>query len=102
RIIARSPSDLQPVLDAIAESAVRLCAASDAVIERLGGDRFYHAAHARAHMKGLVGLPLPLTRRFPGGRAVLDRRPIILDDIHLVAAGEYPDPLAVLKLQKLP
>ncbi|MGH2375095.1 MAG: GAF domain-containing protein, partial [bacterium] len=81
RIIAQSPTELQPVLDAIATSAVRLCAASDAVIERLEGDRFYNAAHAGAQMKGLVGLPLPLTRRFPGGRAILDRKPVILDDI---------------------
>jgi GAF domain-containing protein len=74
RIIAASPTELQPVLDAIAASAVRLCEASDAVIERLEGDRFYNAAHAGALMKGLVGLPLPLTRQFPGGRAVLDRQ----------------------------
>ena len=69
RIIAQSPTELQPVLDAIAASALRLCAASDVVIERLEGDRFYNAAHAGAQMKGLVGLPLPLTRGFPGGRA---------------------------------
>ena len=43
RIIAQSPTELQPVPDAIAASAVRLCAASDAVIERLEGDRFYNA-----------------------------------------------------------
>ena len=48
RIIAQSPTELQPVLDAIAMSAVRLCAASDAVIERLEGTRFYNAAHAAA------------------------------------------------------
>jgi GAF domain-containing protein len=98
RIIAQSPTELQPVLDAIAASAVRLCAASDAVIERLEGNRFYNAAHAGAQMKGLVGLPLPLTRRFPGGRAILDRKRIILDDIQLVAESEYPDTLELLKL----
>jgi GAF domain-containing protein len=101
RIIAQSPTELQPVLDAIAASAVRLCEASDAVIERLEGDRFYNAAHAGAQMKGLVGLPLPLTRRFPGGRAVLDRQRVILDDIHLVAEREYPDTLELLKLNTI-
>src|ERR1700736_2418560 len=101
RIIAQSPTELQPVLDAIATSAVRLCAASDAVIERLEDDRFYNAAHAGAQMKGLVGLPLPLSRRFPGGRAVLDRKRVILDDIHLVAETEYPDTLELLKLNTI-
>jgi GAF domain-containing protein len=98
RIIAQSPTELRPVLDAIATSAVRLCAASDVVIERLEGDRFYNAAHAGTQMKGLVGHSLPLTRRFPGGRAVLDRRPVIIDDIMLVAESEYPDTLELLKL----
>ncbi len=101
RIIAQSPTELQPVLDAIATSAVRLCAASDAVIERLDGDRFYNAAHAGAQMKGLVGLPLPLSRRFPGGRAVLDQKRVILDDIHLVAETEYPETLELLKLNTI-
>jgi two-component system, NtrC family, sensor kinase len=101
RIIAQSPTELQPVLDVIAASAVRLCEASDAVIERLEGDRLYNAAHAGAQMKGLVGLPLPLTRRFPGGRAILDRKPIIIDDIQLVAESEYPDTLELLKLNTI-
>src|SRR5947207_6697858 len=52
-------------------------------------------------MKGLVGLPLPLTRRFPGGRAVLDRQRVILDDIHLVAHQESPDSLELLKLNTI-
>ena len=35
RIIASSPTDVQPVLDAVAESAARLCDATDAQIIRL-------------------------------------------------------------------
>jgi GAF domain-containing protein len=100
-IISRSPSNLQPVLDAIAGSARRLCAASDAVIERLEAGRFYNAAHSGTQMKGLVGLPLPLTRQFPGGRAVLDRKAVIIDDIGLVAESEYPDTLDLLKLNTI-
>ncbi len=34
RVIASSPTDLQPVLDAIAESAAQLCDANDALIDR--------------------------------------------------------------------
>jgi signal transduction histidine kinase len=101
RIIAQSPTELPPVLDAIAKSAMRLCEASDAVIERLENDRFYNAAHAGTQMKGLIGMPLPLTRRFPGGRAVLDRVPVIIDDIQLVAESEYPDTLELLKLNTI-
>ena len=45
RVIASSPTDLQPVLDTIAENAARLCAANDAVLRRLDGDRLWRSAH---------------------------------------------------------
>ncbi len=37
-VIASSPTDIQPVLDAVAENAARLCDASHAVIHRVDGD----------------------------------------------------------------
>ena len=37
-VIASSPTDIQPVLDVVAENAARLCDASDAVIFRVDGD----------------------------------------------------------------
>jgi two-component system NtrC family sensor kinase len=37
-VIASSPTDIQPVLDVVAENAARLCDASDAAIWRADGD----------------------------------------------------------------
>ena len=37
-VIASSPTDIQPVLDVVAENAARLCDANDAVILRVDGD----------------------------------------------------------------
>ena len=36
-VIASSPTDMQPVLDTVAEHAARLCDASDALILRVNG-----------------------------------------------------------------
>src|SRR5262249_5657501 len=37
-VIASSPTDIQPVLDVVAENAAKLCDATDAVIGRVDGD----------------------------------------------------------------
>ena len=44
-VIASSPTDIQPVLDAACESAVRLCAAEDASIRLVDGNCSDWAAH---------------------------------------------------------
>ncbi|HEV8264573.1 MAG TPA: GAF domain-containing protein, partial [Gemmatimonadales bacterium] len=44
-VISRSPTDVQPVLDAVAESAARLCGAVDALLLRVDGDVIRRVAH---------------------------------------------------------
>jgi DNA repair ATPase RecN len=38
RVIASSPTDIQPVLDAVIESAARLCNTTDGLIAQIDGD----------------------------------------------------------------
>ena len=52
RVIASSPTDIQPVLDVVAENAARLCAAKDATIFRVDGDTLQPVA-------GLWGIARP-------------------------------------------
>src|SRR5215468_3048693 len=44
-VISRSPTDIEPVLSAVAESAARLCHAYDVTVFRLEGDVLRLAAH---------------------------------------------------------
>ena len=86
-VIASSPSNLQPVLDKIVETACRLCGAYDAVVLLREGDRLRPAAHHG---------PIPITfdskeisRGWAGGRAVIEGRTIHIDDF-AKQADEYP------------
>jgi GAF domain-containing protein/CheY-like chemotaxis protein len=88
RVISSSPTDIQPVLDAVARSATRLCEAYDAMIGLREGDRLPFNAH-----HGPIPIPWgglrPISRGWVAGRAVVDRQPVHVHD--LAASGvEFP------------
>src|SRR5262249_24557564 len=64
RVIASSPTDIQPVLDAVAESAARLCEGLDGSIYRIEGKIVRPVGHygpvplGQAHRPLARGLPV--------------------------------------------
>src|SRR5262245_51206821 len=92
KVISRSALDVQKVLDALVESAARLCDAYDAAIFEAFGDSLRLVAHhGQIPFPGSIGQhTLPLMREGILGRAVIDRRTIQVADI-LTEADEYPE-----------
>ncbi|HSL45431.1 MAG TPA: GAF domain-containing protein [Anaerolineales bacterium] len=91
-IIAENPTDIQPVLDAVAKQAARLCNSYDAVITRIEGKNYRIAAHW-----GPVPLPLenllhgiPLDRTSVTGRAMVDKKTIHIHDLLAEPPEEFP------------
>ena len=78
-VIASSPTDIQPVLETVAQSAAKLCEASDAVIYRVDGDVLQRVAICGSIP--IRSTPLRLTRGTTTGRAVIDRRTTHIHDI---------------------
>jgi GAF domain-containing protein/CheY-like chemotaxis protein/tetratricopeptide (TPR) repeat protein len=90
--IAENPTDIQPVLDAVAERAAKLCNSYDAVIVRIDGNVYRIAAHW-----GPIPFPpenllegIPLNRESVTGRAMLDKKTIHIHDLLAEPPDEYP------------
>jgi signal transduction histidine kinase len=89
RVIARSPTDLQPVLDTVAENAARLCEATDAQILRVEGGTIRRVAAYGSMPVPATGLPI--SRGRPLGRAIIDRQTIHVHDLAAELETEFPE-----------
>src|SRR5438552_3726554 len=80
-IISRSPTDVQPVLDAIVESAARVCGIDDVSLRLVEGSSMVPRAQFGTIPVPIRSTPLRLTRGTTAGRAVVDRQTTHIHDI---------------------
>ena len=98
RVISESPTDVQPVLDAVAERAGILCRADGSRVWLvIDGQLRAMTSYGRAYEAGLDRELLPLRRTSIAGRTVLERRYVHVEDVVPLMESEYPD---VRELQK--
>jgi signal transduction histidine kinase len=90
RVISSSPTDVKPVLDAIADRAIELCGASAASIHLTDGSFLRHVASRGESLEEAEATALlPVSRDSISGRAVLEHKTIHVRDV-LEQAAEYP------------
>ena len=92
RVISSSPTDLQPVMDTIAESAARLCASGDAQIYRVETDFLRKvASYGSIPTARAVGDTRRIIRGSVTGRAIVDRQIIHIHDMMAEREEDYPE-----------
>ena len=85
RVISSSPTNVQPVFDAIAESAVRLCDGQFSFVLRFDGKVMDFASCCGLSADGLVAfhsiLPMPASEYTAAGRAIVRRAVVEIPDV---------------------
>jgi PAS domain S-box-containing protein len=94
KVIASSPTDVQPVLAAVVKAAVRFCGAADAMILLRDGDSVTPAAH-EGPLTYPAGDRRSLDRTGAGGRAIVDAQTCHLPDIHALDPVEFVTALSL-------
>ena len=91
RVISSSPTDVQPVFDAIAHSAAVLCEATNGTVFRLRDGLIHLVGYYSLSQAQLASVqhsfPAPLDRGTASGRAILERGVVHIRDI--AADPEY-------------
>jgi PAS domain S-box-containing protein len=85
RVISGSPTDVQPVFDAIARNAARLCEAQFCFVYRFDGELLHFVGHHGVTEEGAEtvrrAFPAPPSRGSAAARAVLDRTVAEIPDV---------------------
>ena len=97
RAISSSPTEIQPVLDAVVHAAARFCGAPDVLLLRLDGEALRGAAGVGPFAEiiklreGSIGtVKIPLNRGSVAGRAAVECRSIHVHDLAAESEDEYP------------
>jgi len=88
-VISQSPTDVAPVLTAVAKAAVRFCGAEDAVIAIRYGDFWGAVAHEGPMEVLAPDTRLPLGRETSPSRAIVDGQTVHLPDIQALDPVEF-------------
>lgn len=89
KVIASSPTNVEPALRAIVESSCELCDAYDATVVLQDGENLRFGAH---HGPIPIGLEKwPISRGWTAGRAFLDQQPVQISDALSLGINESPE-----------
>jgi signal transduction histidine kinase len=92
RVISNSPTDVQPVLDAVAERAAYLCDSPFARVLLVHGDELRPSAfYSRDGIATEPIRPTALKRSSINGRAIIDRKTVHIADLPPLFDTEFPD-----------
>ncbi|WFU19192.1 GAF domain-containing protein [Bradyrhizobium sp. CB3481] len=90
KVIASSPTDVGPVLNAIVESACELCDANDAIVFLREGDRLGYKAH-HGPIPVVFGENRAINRGYVAGRSMVDKIPVHVSDVFSEEAADFPE-----------
>jgi len=87
-VIASSPTDIQPVLDTVAENATRVCGATDANIFMQVEGGLLRKVAGYGSLAGVGGSDVPMSRASVTGRSIIDRQTVLVDDWEKKSSSE--------------
>ena len=96
-VIASSPTDVGPVLQAIAESACELCDANDAVVRLRDGDDLRLSAHNGPIPTSLD--KIPIRSGTAAGSAFLGKKPVHVHDLLSSDGDQFPNAREMSRLE---